>query len=97
MKNVDNNELNELSELFKIFSNTTRLAIMNSLYEKEKCVLDIANELSMTHSAISHQLSLLKKNRLIKSRRDGKTVYYSLLDSHVLTIIEQGLIHIREK
>jgi ArsR family transcriptional regulator len=69
---------------------------MYALVDKEKCVYDIAQELGMSQSAISHQLSILKQNRLVKNRRDGKAVYYSLLDSHVLTIIDQGLEHIRE-
>lgn len=69
---------------------------MYALVDKEKCVYDIAQELGMSQSAISHQLSILKQNRLVKNRRDGKAIYYSLLDSHVLTIIDQGLEHIRE-
>ena len=70
--------------------------ILYALIDKEKCVYDIAQELGMSQSAISHQLSILKQNRLVKNRREGKTIYYSLLDSHVLTIIAQGLDHIRE-
>lgn len=89
-------EFENLAELFKIFATPTRLQIMYVLMEGEKCVFDIAEELQMSQSAISHQLGILKQNRLVKNRRDGKTVYYSLLDSHVLTIIEQGLNHIRE-
>lgn len=89
-------EFENLAELFKIFAAPSRLQIMYVLMEGEKCVFDIAEELQMSQSAISHQLGILKQNRLVKNRRDGKTVYYSLLDSHVLTIIEQGLNHIRE-
>ncbi len=89
-------EFENLAELFKIFATPTRLQIMYVLMDGEKCVFDIAEELQMSQSAISHQLGILKQNRLVKNRRDGKTVYYSLLDSHVLTIIEQGLNHIRE-
>ena len=89
-------EFENLAELFKIFATPTRPQIMYVLMEGEKCVFDIAEELQMSQSAISHQLGILKQNRLVKNRRDGKTVYYSLLDSHVLTIIEQGLNHIRE-
>ena len=89
-------EFENLAELFKIFAAPTSLQIMYVLMEGEKCVFDIAEELQMSQSAISHQLGILKQNRLVKNRRDGKTVYYSLLDSHVLTIIEQGLNHIRE-
>ena len=89
-------EFEALAELFKIFGTPTRLQIMYALVDKEKCVYDIAQELGMSQSAISHQLSILKQNRLVKNRRDGKAIYYSLLDSHVLTIIDQGLEHIRE-
>lgn len=89
-------EYQKLADLFKIFGTPTRLQIMYTLYHGEKCVYDIAGELGMSQSAISHQLSVLKQNRLIKNRRDGKTVYYSLLDEHVVTIIEQGLDHVRE-
>ena len=86
----------KLADLFKMFGTPTRLQIMYTLYQGEKCVYDIADELEMSQSAISHQLSILKQNRLIKNRRDGKTIYYSLLDEHVVTIMEQGLNHIRE-
>jgi ArsR family transcriptional regulator len=89
-------EFDRLAELFKIFATPTRLQILSVLMDGEKCVFDIAEALQMSQSAISHQLGILKQNRLVKNRRDGKTVYYSLLDSHVLTIIEQGLNHIRE-
>lgn len=93
---MNTDEYTKLAELFKIFGTPTRLQIMSTLHDGEKCVYDIANELGMSQSAISHQLSILKQNRLVKYRRDGKTIYYSLLDSHVVTIIEQGLDHIRE-
>lgn len=89
-------EFEQLAELFKIFGTPTRLQIMYVLMDGEKCVYDIAEALNMSQSAISHQLSILKQNRLVKNRREGKTIYYSLLDSHVMTIIEQGLNHIRE-
>ncbi len=89
-------EFDELAQLFKIFGTPTRLQIMYCLIDGEKCVADISTELNMTQSAISHQLSILKENRLIKNRREGKAIYYSLLDSHVMTIIEQGLDHIHE-
>lgn len=89
-------EYQKLADLFKIFGTPTRLQIMYTLYQGEKCVYDIADELGMSQSAISHQLSILKQNRLIKNRRDGKTIYYSLLDDHVVAIIEQGLNHVRE-
>lgn len=93
---MNQKEFEQLAELFKIFGTPTRLQILYVLIDKEKCVYDIAQELGMSQSAISHQLSILKQNRLVKNRREGKTIYYSLLDSHVLTIIAQGLDHIRE-
>ena len=89
-------EFESLAQLFKIFGTSTRLQILFCLMGGEKCVYDIADELGMSQSAISHQLSILKENRLIKNRREGKTIYYALLDSHVMTIIEQGLDHVRE-
>lgn len=93
---MDKEEMNRLAELFKIFANPTRIEILYDLFHGEKCVYDIATDLNMTQSSISHQLSILKQSRLVKNRREGKTIYYSLLDSHVLGIIEQGLDHIRE-
>lgn len=89
-------ELYDLAELFKVFGDTTRIRILYVLFEAEMCVCDIAEMLSMTPSAISHQLRLLKQFRLVKSRRDGKTVYYSLADDHVRSIIDQGREHIEE-
>ena len=89
-------EFEALAELFKIFSNSTRLQILHTLVEGEKSVTDICEEVGMPQSAISHQLSILKTSRLVKTRREGKSIYYSLLDSHVLTIIKQGLDHVKE-
>lgn len=86
----------DLAELFKVFGDSTRLRILIVLFEAEVCVCDIAQALNMTQSAISHQLRILKQNKLVKSRRDGKTVYYSLADDHVYNIIGQGLEHIVE-
>ena len=77
-------------------SATTRIRILYVLFEAEMCVCDIAEVLSMTQSAISHQLRLLKQAKLVKNRREGKTVYYSLADDHVRTIIDQGMEHIEE-
>ena len=88
--------LYDLAELFKIFGDSTRIRILYVLFEAEVCVRDIAEVLKMTQSAISHQLRLLKQAKLVKSRRDGKTVYYSLADDHVRTIIDQGMEHIEE-
>ena len=89
-------DLYDLAELFKIFGDSTRIRILFVLFEAEVCVCDLAEALNMTSSAISHQLRILKQNKLVKSRRDGKTVFYSLADGHVRTIISQGLEHIEE-
>ena len=87
----------DLSDLFKIFGDTTRIKILYALLESEMCVCAIADLLGMTQSAISHQLRILKQARLVRSRRDGKTVFYSLDDDHVRTVIGQGMEHIEEK
>ncbi len=86
----------DLAELFKLFGDSTRIKILYLLFESEMCVCDIAQMLNMTQSAISHQLAILKKSKLIKSRREGKTVFYSLADGHVRTIINQGMEHVLE-
>lgn len=86
----------DLAELFKIFGDSTRIRILYLLFESEMCVCDIAQLLGMTQSAISHQLQVLKKSKLVKYRRQGKTVFYSLADAHVRTIIGQGMEHISE-
>ena len=88
--------LYDLTELFRIFGDSTRVRILYVLLESEMCVCDIAVLLGMTQSAISHQLRALKNARLVKSRREGKTVFYSLTDDHVKTIIDQGLEHVSE-
>lgn len=88
--------LYDLTELFRIFGDSTRIRILYVLFEAEMCVCDIAALLGMTQSAISHQLRALKNARLVKSRREGKTVFYSLADDHVKTIIDQGLEHVSE-
>ena len=92
----DEGTLYDLAELFRIFGDSTRIRILYVLFEAEMCVCDIAALLGMTQSAISHQLRALKNARLVKSRREGKTVFYSLADSHVKTIIRQGLEHVTE-
>lgn len=89
-------ELIDLSELFKIFGDSTRIKILYLLLVSEMCVCDIAKLLGMSQSAISHQLRLLKQSGLVKYRRDGKTIFYSLSDDHVSTIINQGMEHIQE-
>ncbi len=94
MPNEDS--LYDLAELFKVFGDSTRIRILSCLKVSELCVNDIANTLNMTVSAISHQLRILKTNKLIKARKDGKEVYYSLDDDHVECIIDCGLDHINE-
>ena len=86
----------ELADLFKSFGDTTRMKILYALSVSDLCVCAIAELLGMEQSAISHQLRVLKQARLVKSRREGKTVFYSLADDHVKTIIHQGLDHIAE-
>lgn len=96
-KNMVNEEvMYDLSELFKVFGDSTRIRILSSLVEGELCVCDIAELLNMTHSAISHQLRILKQAQLVKYKKKGKEVYYSLKDNHVITIMQQGLEHILE-
>lgn len=88
--------LYRLADLFKIFGDPTRIRILSALGRHELCVCDIAELLGMTQSAISHQLRVLKQMELVKFRKEGKTVFYSLADSHVSTILEQGLDHVNE-
>lgn len=89
-------ELYRLSDFFKVFGDSTRINIMWALDEHEMCVCDLAVLLNMTKSAISHQLRLLKQSNLVKFRREGKVVFYSLADDHIKEIFEKGLEHIRE-
>ena len=89
-------ELQNLAEFFRIFGDSTRIRILYALSQSELCVCDIASLLGMGQSAISHQLRILKQSRLVKSRREGKSVFYSLADEHVRTIISQGQEHIEE-
>ncbi len=89
-------ELQDLGEFFKVFGDTTRLKILYVLLCSEMCVFDIATLLNMTQSAISHQLRVLKQMDLVKNRREGKIIYYSLADSHIVNILSQGLDHIEE-
>ncbi len=95
-KMPDEEELFNLSEFYKVFGDSTRIKILYALFEAEMCVCDIAQLLNMTVSAISHQLRVLKNARLVKQRRNGKTVFYSLSDDHVRTIISMGVEHIEE-
>ena len=93
---ADEDTLFRTAELFKVFGDATRIRILYALAKNELCVQDIADELAMTQSAISHQLRILKQAALVKVRRDGKTIYYSLADDHVATIMQQGLEHVCE-
>ncbi len=95
-KMPDEEILYDLAEIFKVFGDSTRIKILWALDEAEMCVCDIAVLLNMTQSAISHQLRVLKQANLVKSRKEGKVVYYSLVDEHVRQIFDQGLIHINE-
>lgn len=92
----DEDKLYDLAELFKVFGDSTRIRILYVLFEAEVCVCDLAEALNMTQSAISHQLKILKQSKLVKGRREGKSVFYSLADDHVRAIIEQGREHIDE-
>ena len=89
-------KLFDLAELFRVFGDTTRMRILFVLFEAEVCVCDLAAALNMTQSAISHQLNQLKRSKLVNSRREGKSVFYSLADDHVRTIVSQGMEHIDE-
>lgn len=92
----DETELDSLAELFKVFGDPTRIRILFVLFEAEVCVCDLAKTLDMTQSAVSHQLRILKQSRLVKNRREGKSMFYSLADDHVRTMIAQGREHILE-
>lgn len=85
-----------LAELFRIFGDKTRILILSLLLRQEMCVCDIADSLNMTVSAISHQLRILRQARLVKFRKEGKTVFYALADDHVHTILQQGIEHVEE-
>lgn len=89
-------ELQDLADFFKVFADATRLKILYVLLSTEMCVYDIAMVLGISQSAISHQLRVLKQMDLVKNRRDGKTIFYSLADAHIVTILSQGLDHIEE-
>ncbi len=93
---VNENTLYDVAELFKNFSDSTRIRILYCLFEKERSVTEISELLQMNQSAISHQLRFLKNSKLVKNRRSGKTIYYSLDDDHVYNIILQGIEHVSE-
>jgi DNA-binding transcriptional ArsR family regulator len=96
LDNVNEEKLSMLAELFNTYGDVTRLNILFRLSDSCCCVTDLADSLSMTQSAISHQLKVLKQARLVCSKRDGKQIYYGLADEHIRTIISQGWDHIQE-
>ena len=96
MKKFNENTLYDVAELFKNFSDSTRIRILYTLFDKELSVSEICELLNMNQSAISHQLRILKNAKLVKNRREGKTVYYSLDDDHVYNIISLGIEHVEE-
>ena len=95
-KMPDDQTLANLADFFKVFGDMTRVKILYVLFQSEMCVCDLAEVLGMSQSAISHQLRVLKQMKLVVNRRDGKTVYYSLADGHIETIMNQGMEHINE-
>lgn len=96
MREVSEEELCDLAELFKMFADSTRIKILYDLFQEEKNVTQICEDLEMNQSAVSHQLKILRSSKLIKARRDGKMMLYSLADDHVKTIIAMGMDHIEE-
>lgn len=88
--------LYDLAELFKVFGDTTRIRILYALFESELCVNDMAQLLGLSQTAVSHQLRVLKNNKLVRFRKEGKIVFYSLDDDHVRSIIEMGMEHVEE-
>lgn len=93
---LDEDVIFEVSNLYKVFGDETRLKILNSLLYSELCVCDISEILNMSHSSISHQLKVLRDMKLVKARKSGKSVYYSLIDDHILEIIKIGVEHVNE-
>ncbi len=87
-------QIYDLADFFKVFGDSTRMGILFALFERELCVCDIAEVMNMTQSAISHQLRVLKHTKLVKNRKESRTVYYSLADDHIKTIIHQSFAHV---
>lgn len=96
-RKMDEEKIQAMADLFKIFGDTTRIRILYALYDDEHSVGDIAEALDMTQSAVSHQLKILRTSKLLKARRDGKQIFYSLADEHVHMIMDVGLEHIEEE
>ena len=86
----------DLSEFFKVFGDSTRIQVLYALMDGEKCVNDLAEKINATQSAVSHQLRILKNARLVKFRREGKTIFYELCDEHIKSILDMGLEHLSE-
>ncbi len=93
---IDEEMVYDLADLFKVFSDSTRVKILCTLFESERNVTELSNEVGVSQTAVSHQLRLLKQNRLVKYKRDGKQIIYSLADDHVKTIIDCGIEHLEE-
>lgn len=96
VEEIDEEILYDLADLFKVFSDTTRIKILFALMDKDLCVVDIAETIGASQSAVSHQLRILKQARLVKFQREGKNVIYALSDDHVHTMLDQGMTHICE-
>ena len=92
----DEETVSDLASFYKVFGDVTRIKILYALAQAESCVCGLAEAIGMTQSAVSHQLRTLKQMKLVKNRRDGKTIYYSLADSHIQIILSQGMEHIKE-
>jgi len=96
-KELKDNDLYILTEFFKVLGSPTRIRILFLLMEQDSCVSDLAEQLGMTQSAVSHQLNLLKSNKLVRRRRDGKMIFYTLMDEHVQMVVEKGVEHILQR
>lgn len=96
-KELKDNDLYILTEFFKVLGSPTRIRILLLLMEQDSCVSDLAEQLDMTQSAVSHQLNLLKWNKLVRRRRDGKMIFYTLVDEHVQMVVEKGVEHILQR
>lgn len=96
-KELKDNDLYILTEFFKVLGSPTRIRILLLLMEEDSCVSDLAEQLDMTQSAVSHQLNLLKSNKLVKRRRDGKMIFYTLADKHVQMVVKKGAEHILQR
>jgi ArsR family transcriptional regulator, lead/cadmium/zinc/bismuth-responsive transcriptional repressor len=93
---ADDEVLYDLAELFKVFGDSTRIRILYAMFDRELCVSDLADRLQLSQSSVSHQLRILKSSKLVKCRREGKSIFYSLDDDHVRKIISMGLEHVEE-